>query len=229
MLREAVAFPHTRDGSTRDLLLGGVLVLISPLLLPGLLLLGYLLRVMDAAARGRDTAPPLNAWERLLVDGFRGAVVALVWGVLPLLVFVAGSLLWSMFVLPLRLGPTGGSVDTAALTPQQLGVTAAVVGALLVFAVVCWLHLPAALVAVGTQGRLGAGFQTGALWTVVNTRQYVGGVLLAAVVGAVGAVLATLLTPILIGLAVQFYVQIVVSYIVGRAVGGAAVTAIRPT
>jgi hypothetical protein len=114
------------------------------------------------------------------------------------------------------------------VTPRLAGLVAAVAVPLLLVALVCWLHLPAALAAVGTQGRLRAGFQPGALWAVVNTRQYVVGIVLTAVVATRGSLGATVLTPLLVGLVVSFYVQVVVAYMVGRAVGGAAVTAIRP-
>lgn len=228
MLREALAFPRERTGATRDLLLGGALVLTSPLIVPGLLVWGYLLRVMDVGARSRGTAPVLGDWERLLADGLRAAVVVFVWGVLPLAVLVAGSLVWALFVLPLGLDVGDPTAVVGMITPQLWGMLLAVVVPLALLAFVLWLHLPAALAAVGTQGRLRAGFQTGALWAVVNTRQYLVGIVLAALVAAVGSLLATLLAPVLVGFILYFYVQVTASYLVGRAVGGAAVTAIRP-
>lgn len=228
MLREALAFPHARGGATRDILIGGVLVMLSPLLVPGLLVWGYLLRVMDAGARGHESPPHLTDWERLLTDGLRAVVVVFVWGLLPLVVVAGGTAVVASLVLPVGGQPTSPSLPVELVTVEQWAIVGAVAFVLLLLALVFWLHLPAALTAVGTQGRLMAGFNTEALWTVVNTRQYVVGVVLAALVAAVGSILATLLTPLLIGFAVQFYVQVVVAYIVGRAVGGAAVTAIRP-
>ena len=102
-----------------------------------------------------------------------------------------------------------------------------VAAALLLMAVVLWLHLPAALVALGTQGRMGAAFQTGALWAIVGTKQYVVGLVLAALLYVVGTLVATFLTPVLVGFVLLFYVQVTVAYLLGRSVGGAAVTAIR--
>jgi hypothetical protein len=228
MLREALAFPRNRDGALRDLLLGGALVLSSVLVVPGLLVWGYLLRVMDAGARGRDTPPPLHDFGRMVVDGLRATVVVFVWGVLPLVVVTIASGAWSLRVLPVTGTMTSPYLDPARMTPGLAGMVAAVAVPLVLVALVCWLHLPAALAAVGTQGRLRAGFQPGALWAVVNTRQYVVGIVLTAVVATRGSLVATVLTPLLVGLVVSFYVQVVVAYMVGRAVGGAAVTAIRP-
>lgn len=228
MLREALRFPRNREGATRDLLIGGALVLASPILLPGLLLEGYLLRVMNAGARGRRVPPAFGDWGRLLVDGFRAVVVAVVWGLLPLALLVAGTAATAATVLPLRGLPRSPSVNPNLVTVEQIAVVGVVVFALAVLAVVCWVHLPAALVALATQGRLGAAFQTGALWSIVSTKQYLVGCVLGGVVLVVGSILATVFTPLLVGFVLLFYVQVAVAYIVGRSVGGAAVTAIRP-
>lgn len=228
MLSEAFGFPRNRKGATRDLLIGGALVLASPLVVPALLLYGYLLRVMNAAARGRDVPPAFGDWGRLLADGVKAVVVVFVWGVLPTLVLVVGSAVTALYVLPLS--PTRGlaGVNLVAVARPVLGVFGVVVLALALLWVVLLLHLPAALVALATQGRLGAAFHTGALWSVVSTKQYVAGCLLALVVSVVGGLLAGLLMPVLVGLFISFYVQVVVAYLFGRSVGGAAVTAIRP-
>lgn len=216
MLGEALAYPRDRDGATRDLLLGGALVVASPLLVPLLVVLGYQLRVMDEAARGRDTPPVLGDWDRLVAEGLKAAVVWAVYGVGPLLL-VVGPVAGAWFAL-------GG---LRRLPGAQLLVVAAVVAVLWLLAAVLALHLPAALVAVATQGRLGAAFQTEALWAVVATKQYLVGVVLAAVVAVGGGLVATLFAPVLVGFVVQFYVLVVVAYLLGRAVGGAAVTAIE--
>lgn len=230
MLREALAFPRNREGATRDLLIGGALVLASPLLVPSLLLYGYYLRVMNAAARGRTVPPAFGDWGRLLVDGLKALVVVLAWAVVPTVVLVVGTALAAVFVLPLS--PTAGvgspGVALGTVDPQLLAVAGAVVLALALLWFVLVVHLPAALVALATQGRLRAAFHTGALWAVVSTKQYLAGCVLALALAAVGGLLATLLSPVLVGLVLYFYVQVVVAYVVGRAVGGAAVTAIRP-
>ena len=228
MLRDAFAFPRNREGATRDLLIGGALVLSAPLVVPALLLVGYLLRVMNAAARGREVPPAFGDWGRLLVDGLAAAVVVVIWGLLPLVVLAGGSVGTAVFVRLLRGPPTAPQVDIAAATTTQLGFVGAVGLALLLMAVVLWLHLPAAVVALATQGRLRAAFQTGALWSIVGTKQYLVGMVLAVLVFVVGTVLATVLTPVLVGFVLLFHVQVSVAYLLGRSVGGAAVTAIQP-
>jgi uncharacterized Tic20 family protein len=228
MLRQSLGFPRNREGATRDLLIGGALVLSSPLLIPGLLLEGYLLRVMNAGARGRGVPPAFGDWGRLLADGLKAVFVFVVWGLLPLVALATGTALAAVTLLPVQGLPTPSSVSPDLLTTRAgllVGVVAAVLALLVV---VCWTHLPAAFVALATQGRLKAAFQTGALWSVVATRQYVAGCFLAAIVLVVGSLVALLLSPVLVGLVLLFYVQVIVAYILGRSVGGAAVTAIRP-
>jgi hypothetical protein len=224
---EALAYPRSREGAASDLLVGGLLVLASPLVVPLLAVLGYQLRVMDAAARGREYPPLLGDWDRLLADGLKAAVVVAVWGLLPLVVVLAGTAGVAVAFLPVQGPLTAPFLAVGQVTTGQWALAGVVVGSLVALAAVLWLHLPAAMVAVATQGRLGAAFQTGALWAVVSTRQYVGGVALAAVVAGAGSFLALLFVPVLVGFVVQFYVQVAVAYVLGRAVGGAAVTAIQ--
>lgn len=218
MLSEAFAYPRDREGATRDLLVGGALVLASPLVVPLLVVLGYQLRVMDEAARGRDTPPVLGDWDRLVAGGLKAAVVWGFYGLVPM-VLALGPPVGAWFAL----GPGG---LRGLPQPQQLALVS-VVAVLWLLAAVLALHLGAALVAVATQGRLGAAFQTDALWAVVATKQYLVGVVLAAVVAVGGGVLAALFAPVLLGFVVQFHVVVAVGYLLGRAVGGAAVTAIE--
>lgn len=228
MLSEALAFPRNRDGALRDLLIGGLLVLASGLVVPGLLVYGYLLEVMNAGARGHDRPPAFGSWGRLLAGGLRAVVVVVLYGVVPLALPVAGVAATAVAVLPRPAleGLLAGSIQQ--LTHRQLALFGGVGLVLLLAAVVLLLHLPAALVAVGTQGRLAAAFRTDALWSIVNTGAYLKGLFLAAVVWLAGSLVALPLVPVLVGFVVQFYVLVVVAYLLGRAVGGAAVTAIRP-
>ena len=231
MLREALAFARGRDGGIRVLLLGGLFVLMAWLVLPALLVAGYLLSVMDVGARGRGSLPPFGNWRRLLADGLRAAVVALVYGIGPAAMVLGGVLVTWLLVLP-TISPTvildGGTGALQQLPVELLGLVGLVAFVLLLAAVVFWLHLPAALVALGTQGRLGAAFQSDALWTVVNTTAYLKGVVLAGALFVLGMAVAIPLSAVLVGFVLQFYVLVAVAFVFGRAVGGGAVTAIQP-
>ena len=231
MLREALAFARGRDDGVRVLLLGGLFVLTAWLVLPALLVAGYLLSVMDVGARGRDGLPPFGNWRRLLVDGLRATVVTLVYGLGPAVMVVGGILVTWLLVLPTT-SPAilldEGMAAFQQMPVELLGLIGLVAFVLLLAAVVFWLHLPAALVALGTQGRLGAAFQSDALWTVVNTNAYLKGVVLAGILFVLGMAVAIPLSAILVGFVLQFYVLVAVAFVLGRAVGGGAVTAIQP-
>lgn len=232
MLREALAFPRGREGATRDLVVGGLLVFTSVLVFPALMVAGYLLQVMAVGARGRDRLPTFDSLGRLLLDGLRAVVVVFTYGVFPLVLLVGGVAITAFVAIPepalveLQQGAFRAAVPM--VTHEQLALVGGVAFLLVLAVAVLVLHLPAALVALGTQGRLDAAFQTQALWAVVNTTAYLKGLVLALVVAAVGMAVAVPLSVVLVGFFLQFYVLVVAAFVLGRSVGGAAITAIEP-
>lgn len=214
MLREAVALPRNREGATRTLAIGGALVVLSPLVLPAVVLVGYLLRVLDAGARGRSAPPTFEAPGRLFVDGLAGTAVGLVYGAISLLAAAVGPALALAFVLPA--GELGGATRIELAIAGFAGIVTPL-GALVVL-----VHLPAALTALATQGRLRAGFQLRALWTVVPTGAYLLGVLGALALWIVGTALASALLPVLVGFGALFYVHVAAAALLGRAFGAGA-------
>ena len=52
MLSEAFAYPRRDDDWLRTVLIGGVLLLFSPLFLPALVVQGYLVRVLQGVVGG---------------------------------------------------------------------------------------------------------------------------------------------------------------------------------
>jgi hypothetical protein len=68
MLTEALEFPFESDDWLQTVLIGGVLPLLSFLILPGILVNGYLLRAVRAGVQGDETPPKFGDWTDLLVD-----------------------------------------------------------------------------------------------------------------------------------------------------------------
>lgn len=68
-LREAVGRPALSTHWVRRWLLGGVLLLLSPLLLPAALVLGYLVRVVASAPHGTERMPDQSAPVQPVLDG----------------------------------------------------------------------------------------------------------------------------------------------------------------
>ena len=105
---DVLTYPLAADDWPRTVVIGGLLTLFSPLVLPLLPLYGYVLDVARAGRRG-DPEPPsvaLDDLARLSVEGLVAVLVALVYG-LPAL--VVGGL-------------TVGGAALALLTGSEIGV-----------------------------------------------------------------------------------------------------------
>lgn len=203
-------YPRTGDETARTIILGGVLVLLSVLVLPAILLVGYLLRVLRSSAAADPQPPVLADWRELFVEGLRGTVVSFLYSLIPL-IGIAVAL---------------GGVLTITADSGALGVVGVLIGGLL------WLGLtlgvayvgPAALANVAERGTVGAGFDWERLSPTLRSEAYASawlvGLLIVLVAGAIASLLSAV--PVLgtIGSAfVVFYALVVAYHAVGRAWG----------
>ncbi|WP_136601907.1 DUF4013 domain-containing protein [Salinigranum halophilum] len=217
MLSDALSFPRRGDDWLSTLLVGGILTILGFLLLPAFVLQGYLVRVLNAAARGERTPPSFTQWGTLLVDGVKVFVVNLVYGLFALVPFV---LLFGGLLVVVPSDPV--PMEPAATPPPPPGSASGLVIVVLLVAVVAVVTLlltylvPAALANFAIEGRLGAAF---ALRTIVSgafTSDYAVAWVLALVVGIVGVLVGAALSAVVVGVFVLFYVQVVFYYLVGR-------------
>ncbi|MFO8114408.1 MAG: DUF4013 domain-containing protein, partial [Halorubrum sp.] len=106
----SASLDYLRDGDDAivTVLVGGLLLLASPLVVPSILVLGYVSRVLRRTADGDDTPPAFEAWGDLLVEGAKAFAVTLVYSLLPLLVFATAALLGVGAALVGADGSTGG-------------------------------------------------------------------------------------------------------------------------
>ena len=216
MITKSLEYLRDSDDVAVTVLIGGLLLLTSPLIVPSILVLGYVSQVLRRTADGDDTPPAFEAWTDLLVEGVKGFVVTLVYSLVPIVVLVVAAFLGVGAAILGSGGSTGGVLGGV------IGGTLALVLALAAFVVsLVGLYVtPAALAAVASSGRLGDGFAFGALWTVVSKRAYATGWLTAAVVVLGGALVVGVLSvvPILgtiAGLFVQFYALVAAAAIIG--------------
>ncbi|MFB6362133.1 MAG: DUF4013 domain-containing protein [Halobacteriales archaeon] len=84
-MKAALLYPWNDGDSGTALVGGGILTLLSPLIVPALLVLGSNLRVVEATMSGDDEPPVFNAWPELLVDGLQATIVLLIVVALPLI------------------------------------------------------------------------------------------------------------------------------------------------
>src|SRR6056297_984490 len=167
MIEASLNYLRESDDAVVTLLLGGVLLLASPLLIPAFAVLGYVVRVLRRTADGDDEPPVFDAWGELLVDGLKAFVVTFVYSLLPLGVVAVAAVL---SIGTLVVVPGGESVGAGTVV---VGLIVLVGGLLALLASLVGLYVtPAAVAAVADSGRVGDGFALGTLWSVVSKRAY---------------------------------------------------------
>jgi len=210
MISEAIDYPRSNDDTVRTLLIGGLLALTSVLIIPAIVLVGYLMRVIRSVAHGDERAPAFGDWEGLFREGVRGSVVALAYAIVSAIgavVFVGGAL-------------------ALAGDATAIGAVLLVIGGLL------WIALslaaayvtPAALANVAERGRIGAGFDVATLRPVLFSESYATAWLVAAGFVLAGGVVSGVLAGIpalgaIAGAFVGFYAGVAAYYVIGRAWG----------
>jgi hypothetical protein len=207
MLDDALRFPRSGDDWLPTLIIGGVLSLLGVLILPALVVQGYLVRVLQAGARDETTAPSFTEWGGLFVDGLKLLVVNLGYAlatVIPVTIVVA--------VLAAATGATDASDPNVLLSLVNLGVGLL----LLVLSLLVTFVLPAAMANFAIQGRLRAAFDVSTVARGAFTWEYAVGWLLGVVVAVVGGLIGVVLSALVVGVFVLFYVQVVVYFLWGR-------------
>lgn len=210
MISEAIDYPRSNEDSVRTLLIGGLLALTSVLIVPAIVLVGYVMRVLRSVARGDERAPPFEDWEGLFREGVRGSVVALAYA----LVSAIGAVVF-----------VGGALALAG-DATAVGVVLLVIGGLLWFALslAAAYVTPAALANVAERGRIGAGFDVATLRPVLFSESYATAWLVAAGFVLAGGVVSGVLAGIpalgaIVGAFVGFYAGVAAYYVIGRAWG----------
>ncbi|MBB6646287.1 DUF4013 domain-containing protein [Halobellus ruber] len=220
MIEDALHYPRDDDDWTRTVLIGGILSLLGALVVPTILVLGYLVRVLERTMHGDEHPPAFDEWGDMLVDGVKAFAITLAYGLVPAVlavVVVAGS------ILPFTVVEGPGAAGTAA---GGLGLVVLLVGGLLalVTALVAAYVVPAAIAALAETGEVTAGFSVSRLRPALLSGTYAIAWLwaFAVVVGAgllTGALNAIPIIGFVIGGFVGFYAAVSAYYIVGRAWG----------
>lgn len=93
---DAITYPLEDDDWQTTVLIGGVLSLLSVLVVPAFLVYGYLVHAVRERADGAAQPPQFDDWGTLLTDGVKAWVIAIAYMLVPLVVFgvtVGGSLM----------------------------------------------------------------------------------------------------------------------------------------
>jgi len=207
-IEAAALYPTESDDVVKIVLIGGVLMLLSFLIVPALLAYGYIISVIRSRYDGEPVPPSFGDWEALLMDGLKAVVIGFVYMLVPMLV---------AFI-------TIGGTVLAAVSGGRAGGAAAFGGLVTGFLLVLVLGLLFGYIAVAGvlnfahEGSIGAGFDFDRITTLATSGDYI--VAWAAAIGvsiAVSVVSGALnFVPVLGQIAsvfVAFYGQMVMAYL----------------
>jgi hypothetical protein len=196
MLGEALSYPRHGDDWLKRIGIGGLLIIFSWLVIPGILLYGYFVRILRSAAMEEEMPPAFDDWAGMLVDGLKLIVINIAYFIVPYAVFLAAFF------------ATSGSV---------VGTIVAFVAG--IASLVAAYTLPVAMTNFALHDSMGAAFEFRTVFSVAFTGRYLVAVILAIVVGGILSFIATILSVILVGLFLLFYVQVFGFYLQGTGCG----------
>lgn len=205
MLRTAINYPFESEHSVQTLTIGGILTVLSFLVIPAFLVSGYFLRVIRAVTADEEL-PVFDDWGTMGIEGLKLAIIFFVYSLIPMVIFfLSGGLL---FV-------TEGSIS--GIIEGMFGMLVAVLVGLVLLYIV-----PVGVVRFAETGRMGGAFAFRSFWPTLTSTDYAVGWLLALgviiVAGVITAIVDTLpLIGFIVAAFVNFYVGIVVWYLYGRA------------
>lgn len=192
------------DDWMKNILIGGVLVIFSFLLIPGIVVSGYVVRVIRAQLGDSAGPPPFDEWGTLLVDGIQAWIIGIVYMLVPTIVAAVTM---------------GGSIVSMA-TGTRAGAAAGLAGFFGGF--LLWFVLSllfgyvgvAGVVNFAREGRFGAAFDVETIRGVVTDGDYAVAWVLAVVVLIVAGVVVGVLNVVpflgfIVGAFVQFYALVV--------------------
>ncbi|GAA0229572.1 DUF4013 domain-containing protein [Haladaptatus pallidirubidus] len=207
MFNDSINYLKDSDDAAKTVLIGGLLAIFGFLIIPALIVEGYVIRVLRRGSAGDTEAPVFSDWGTLTVDGLKAAIITLVYFLVP-------AILAAVFV--------GGGAALANDAPFIGGVVALFGGLLTLIATLAvWYVVPAALVRFAENGAMGSGFDYESLAPIVRDREYATGWLLALGVIVVAGVIVSVVAVVplvgwLVAVFLGFYAQVTAAYIYAR-------------
>lgn len=217
MISDALTYLRNSDDALTTVLIGGLLSVFGFLLIPAVLVNGYLVRVLRRTAADEATPPVFDDWGRMGIEGLKATVIAFAYGLVPA---VVGAVLIGGSAVAIV---TGGAFDggSAAIGAGVLGLFVGL-AVTFVLGLAAWYVIPAATANFAERGTLAAGFDFGTLRPILFSGAYASGWLLALSVLVGGGIVAGALNAVIPilgavpGLFVSFYAAVAAYYVIGR-------------
>lgn len=220
-LGTALRYPWNDGDAGVTLVVGGVLTLLSPLVLPGIAVLGYGIQVAKSVLVGDHAPPGFGDWRSIFGDGLRGLVVLVGWVVVPMLIGTV-ALVMIAGTLGVRFR---GPVPVLSGAGGFGGVVFVLLIVLAGLALVLAYLTPAALVLLATRSQLGDAFAVSDVRSLAAADEYGSAWLLALVVFAAASVVLAVLNVAAIGVIVSgfvtFYAFVAMTFLYADGASGA--------
>jgi hypothetical protein len=193
------------------IIIGGVLAILSILVIPAFVLFGYLVEVARDTIGGGNEPPEFANWGELLKDGLIAIIISLVYSAVP--VVVIGGISAVLLGGGSAVGGDGGGILAGF-------------GILSIFLLIpifflIYYIVPAAISAYADQDSIGAAFSLNRLKPVLLSSSYVVAVLFPIIIGVAIQVATAVLAITVVGLVLvpflQFYGNVAVFRMFGNA------------
>lgn len=204
IVSDSVRYPSS---NWKKVVILGILFIISFLIIPVFLVMGYVFRVLKASLAGLDELPEFDEWGEMFIDGIKIFVVEFVYFIIPAIVILLGT--WGAITSMIATQGVGSVAAPTAL----LGLSG---GALVVGIILAIIFGLVAVIAIANMayynGELGAAFRFSEILGIISQIGWVNYIIwyiVMMVIGFIGGIIASILNIIpLIG----FVIAVLVVY-----------------
>lgn len=171
----------------KKVLILGILFLISFLIIPAFLVMGYFFRILKGSIAGFEELPDFEEWGEMFIDGLKLFIVQIVYFLIPAIVILIG--IWASFASI----STGYISDPTAFI-GIMGVTA-IIGIILALILGLVANIAISNMALNN-GELGAAFRFSEILEQISTigwGKYIVWYIVMIVIGIIGLIIARVL------------------------------------
>ena len=149
------------------ILILGILTILSSLIIPAFLVLGYLFKIIKSSMEGSSELPMFGEWIQMFADGLKVFVVLFIYSVVPLILIFLG--IWTA-LLPMLSVPGYGSILNPTVSMGVIGgITFIGIG----LQILVSFFIPIALGNMAHHDKLGGAFRFG---EIIEKIREIGGV-----------------------------------------------------
>ena len=193
----ALKYPLT---DFKKVLILGILTILSSLIIPGFLVLGYIFKIIKSTMKDSSELPNFNQWTSMFIDGLKVFVLFFIYSIIPCILILIG--IWGA-ILPMLTVPGAGSLLNSPLSLNMLG---SITSIGLILLVVSSFIIPVALANMVYQGKLAAAFRLkeiiGKIKEIGVVDYLIWYVIMFIVIGVVSYISSFLVFPFIIGIVI---------------------------